>query len=213
MKLIISITRMTSMKTRLLTGIILLSITTVLMLPLHSGAQESTPDHAMSALAPGHTAKRLMTMKRVALFFNGVDPLHVRIFEDFLMLGLMNMGIEVVERDKIEKIIATQILKTEQNEEQNKKGFVGSMDIASAAGADTIMVGNIIDTIIAQSKTDETGQNYTTRQKPEAFMATAHFVDVKSEKIIFTVALDYEDGQSLKKVGSDILEVLKKYRR
>ncbi|MFH0777756.1 MAG: hypothetical protein V2A71_03905 [Candidatus Eisenbacteria bacterium] len=184
----------------------LTSIILILMLLPCGGMAENGRDGAREiVLAPGVSASQLGVVKQVMISFSGINPLQTRIFEDFLAHELMNLGIEVVERGKVENVIAEQVAAHEEESRAGtpKSHFINAVQVGRLIGADTIIIGTLIDTILQFGSAGDS-KNYASGQKLQCLMTSAQFVSVASEKILVSFSFDYEEGRSLKDAARDI---------
>jgi len=155
-------------------------------------------------LAPGVTVSQLTSIRSAVVSLSGANSLHVRIFEDFIAHELMSMGIDVVERGKLEQVIARQVTKLEEESQEGEQpGFVSTGEIGKLAGADIVIVGTLIDVVLQYGNSDES-KNYMTGQKLQVAMTSAQFIEVRSEKTLISFAFDYGDGKNLRDAAQDI---------
>lgn len=155
-------------------------------------AQERSTISPITAVSKEAKAK-LKTVRTIAIFLNGNDPLLIRIVEDAVAIHLSNIGFTVINREMLEKSVGEQVTKKKR---EKAEGAINALEIGSAVNADSILTGTLII---------ESGDQKSLLIK----IASFQLVDVANGKTLINVLIESEKGRSFSETAKGFVEILK----
>jgi len=186
----------------------------LLFVQAHSWAQ-GTLLAGNAILQPGVSASDLAKVKRLAVSFNGLDSTQTRIFEDFVVQELLKAGLQAVQREELERILADQVSKYEKGGEAGggKSSFLDLAEVGRMAGADAVLSGTLVTSFVQYTKTDNQDPlRNKTVQRVQVFMLSAQCMGTKSGSTLFSVAREYGDGEDFGKASAELVSAFVKIR-
>jgi hypothetical protein len=128
----------------------------------------------------------------IALFLNGNDALFTRVMEDALSIQLSNAHFVVVNREKLEKSVGTQIAKLEKE----SGGAVSALEVGRTVGANLVLTGTAIV---------EFPQDRPLRVRVGSFQ----LIDVATEKTLVAFLSEPEKGESLSAMSGAFVSIIR----
>jgi hypothetical protein len=183
-----------------------------------------------SAAAPG-AQQRLRAARRAVILFTGADSLRTKVMEDVLAQDLMNAGIEVVSRSRVETLIAQKIGEeappavagdepdqkapkagSEQKAEPPRRPLepIGACQVARAAGAQLVLIGTVLEDRAAVVSAGKKGEDARVLEQPIVVLtASIQVVDVESDAILLLLVGDWTSGRTIVEAAGDLAAPLK----
>jgi hypothetical protein len=155
---------------------------------------KSPPRAAPQMLAVSAEAKtKVRAGQTVAVFLNGSDILSSRIMEDAVGICLANAGFNVVNRERIERIVGEQVGKMRK---EQADGTVNALDVGKAVNADLIVTGTvIIDSV---------------EQKPLVVkIACFQLVEVSAERTLVNALFETDKGDSMAQTSRAFVQIVR----
>ncbi len=133
----------------------------------------------------------LNSLKTVAIFLNGANPLTTRIIEDALSIKLLQSGFVVISRETLEKTLGDQITKKKETKEE---GSVNALQIGQLVNADAIITGTVI--------VEESEKLLLVR------IASFQILEIKTEDLLLSVLFEGEKGRSFSETAKRFVDIL-----
>lgn len=155
-------------------------------------AQEKSTISPITAVSK-EAKTNLKTVKTIAIFLTGNDPLLTRIAEDALSIYLTNIDFTVINREMLEKSVGEEVTKKKK---EKIEGAINALEIGRAVNADSILTG----TVIVES---------TEEKLALARIASFQLVDVANGKTLINVLIESEKGKSISETAKGFVDILK----
>jgi len=165
--------------------------------------------------------EKLASARLGVVLFSGVESLRTRAMEDAVALELMNTGMEVVSRPRVETLLAEKLAETipvapgkegsDQKPDPSVRPLepVGVVQIAKAAGAQFALIGTMLDER-QRSALVSTGKPGQLLEQPLVVVTVSiQVVDVESNSLLMVLLGHWPNGTSIPEAAQELASTLK----
>jgi hypothetical protein len=159
---------------------------------------------------PDVSKAELTRIKKVAVLCTSTLPIFGQVAGEYLTMKLRDLEYTVVEQSKVSETTVRELGKLDKQAGASgpkPDEIVDIIKIGKQLGLDAVVVGTVFEGRRQSSFQDES----PARWMEKTVVATMHvqFLDIKADKVLLSVMLEYDKGESLTGAIDTLAKVLK----